>query len=76
MRIGRRDLGIAVVSLVVSFLLVDLFFGLAILAALVIGGVGLVQIRQRPTVGRTLVDISVGTLLAAVLLVALAILHG
>jgi hypothetical protein len=58
-----------------SILLVDLFFGLTILLALVIGGVGLVEVQRRRKVGRTLVDISVGMLLATVVVVLLAVAH-
>jgi hypothetical protein len=70
--IRRSDIRIAAASLVLSFLLVDLFFGLVVLAALVIGAFGLFRARRQHESGRVLVDVSVGALLAAVALVVLA----
>lgn len=66
------DLGVVSVALVASLLAFDLFPGPAALLALLVGGAGWVGARRGRGVGRRLLDVFVGMVLAAAVIAVLA----
>jgi hypothetical protein len=74
-KVRRGDVRAAAIALVVTFLLADLLPGPTVLLAVVIGVIGGVQVRRRKPIGRTLLDVFLGMLLAIAAIVILAIAH-
>ncbi len=66
------DLGVVTVALIASLPAFDLFPGLAALLALLVGGVGWVEARHGRVLGRRLLDVFAGMVLAAAVIAALA----
>ena len=70
------DLVVVTVALIVSVLAFDLFPGPAALLTLLVGGAGWVEARRGRPLGRRLLDVFAGMLLAAAVIAALAfVLH-
>lgn len=66
------DLAVVTVALIVSALTFDLFPGPTALLTLLVGGAGWVEARRGQLVGRRLLDVFAGMLLAAAVIAALA----
>lgn len=66
------DLGVVSVALVASLLAFDLFPGPAALLALLVGGAGWAGARRGRGVGRRLLDVFAGMVLAAAVIAVLA----
>ncbi len=70
--VKAADVAVAAVALAASLLVFDLFPGPAVLLALLVGGAGWVETRRGRVVGRRLLDVLAGMVLAAAVIVALA----
>jgi hypothetical protein len=63
------------IALVVTFLLADLLPGPTVLVAIVVGIIGGVQVRRGKPLGRRLLGVFLGMLLAIAAVATLAIVH-
>ena len=66
------DLAVVTVALIVSVLAFDLFPGPTALLTLLVGGAGWVEARRGRLLGRRLLDVFAGMLLAVAVIAALA----
>ncbi len=66
------DLAVVTVALIAALLAFDLFPGPAALLALLVGGAGWVEARRGRVLGRRLLEVFAGMVLAAAVIVVLA----
>jgi hypothetical protein len=72
--VDQRDVAVAVIAALLSFMLFDLFPGPTALLAAAIGGIGAIAAIRGRTYGRRLLDVFAGMALALIVLVLLALL--